>query len=219
VSLVEFAIIFPFALVFVLGLIQAGLIYIGKINLNHATFMAARRGAVENGTTAAVRASVIRGLIPFYQDSTKPNLVERLGLAWKDAQVDAVIPGRLSVERLSPSPQAFNDFGVVINGKRQIPNDSLAFRNDTVRASSGVNIQDANLLKIRVTYAFELKVPLMKTIVRTMMCGGSTALQAFGGSISLFEALNPSKCLQYYQQGRIPLVSYAVVQMQSPAFE
>jgi len=214
VSLVEFAIIFPIALVLVLGIVQIGLIYIGKINLNHATFMAARRGAVENGTKASIRGSLQSGLIPFYQNVTDGNVGTRLIAAKTKAVADSLF--FLQVERLSPAVSAMNDFGVTVGGKKQIPNDNLAFRNSAVGGSSGASIQDANLLKIKVTYGYELKVPLMAKVLRTVMCGTNFGVPAIFGSPGL--PVLSSNCLKYYSFGRIPMVSYAIVQMQSPVY-
>ena len=214
VSTVEFVVIFPIALLVVLCLIQWGFLYMGKLTLNHATFMAARHGAMKNGRLSDIRSALIGNLVPFYQDATNTTDMVRIGEALLKAKVYAELDG-LKVYRLSPNERTLADFGVEINGQRQIPHDNLQWRNTAVGGTSGVNIQDANLLKIRVVYGYELKVPLMGTLVKTVMCGGSTAVDAWGGNVPIWRGLDLANCPIYYARGRVPIESYAVVEMQS----
>jgi hypothetical protein len=218
-TMVEFVIVAPLAMLFVLGLIQVGFLYIAKSTLGHATFMAARHGAVHGADKGEIKAVLARGLIPFHQDSTEKDDVKRVGTAFAKSKADAL--AFLSVERLSPSAAAFKDFGIKdASGKTVIPNDNLEWRASTVGATSGVHIQDANLLRIRATYGYELKVPLMAFMLRRVMCGGSGGVQAFGGDVSLLDAVySPAsaECLKYYLLGRVPIVAHATVQMQTPA--
>lgn len=217
VSTVEFVVVFPVALLVVLCVIQFGFLYMGKLTLNHATFMAARHGATVNGNEAAIRSAVVRGLVPFYQDSTNADDATRITQAHGRAQVDQL--AFLQVTRISPNARTFADFGVDINGQRQIPNDNLRWRNTEVGAHSGVNIQDANLLKIKVVYGYELKVPLMATLLRTLMCGGGQMpMQGLGGDVTPAQALpGRTRDCAFYVAGRVPIESFAVIEMQSPA--
>ena len=66
-SMIEFAIVFPIAALFVLGLIQLGFMYMARLTLNHATFIAAREGSIHNANSAVIREALIRGLSAFYQ--------------------------------------------------------------------------------------------------------------------------------------------------------
>ncbi len=219
VSTVEFVVVFPIALLVVLCVIQFGFLYMGKLTLNHATFMAARHGATAHADESAIRSAVVRGLVPFYQNSTNTHDATRIAEAHARAQVDQL--AFLRVTRISPNERTFADFGVDINGHRQIPNDNLRWRNTEVRANSGVNIQDANLLKIKVVYGYELKVPLMATLVRALMCGaGQMPMQGLGGDVPLLQAIpNSVRDCAFYLAGRVPIESFAVVEMQSPAIE
>jgi hypothetical protein len=220
VSLVEFVIVFPVAVLFVLSLIQAGFMFMAKLTLNHATFMAARAGSLNNARTDVIRNTLIRGLSPFYQDSSIGDDVPRLARAWAEAQVDARQPWNLDVAMLNPSPQAFTDFGVrdPRSGVTYIPNDNIEWRATGVRANSRMNIQDANLLKLRVVYAYELKVPLVRNVLRWTMCGGNSGVSGWG-NVGFLEAIAPTstQCLQYYARGRVPIESFAIVEMQSRA--
>jgi hypothetical protein len=216
-SLVEFVIVFPVAVLFVLALIQVGFMYMAKLSLNHATFMAARAGALNNARMDPIQRTLIRGLSPFYQDSSVDDDVRRLLAANLRARLDAV--PFLNITLLSPSAEAFADFGVRDAARRvtYIPNDNLEWRSDTVGTRSGMNIRDANLLKIRVVYGYELKVPLMATILRWTMCGGGSSAVPAWGDGSLLGGIAPmsAHCLRYYSFGRVPIESFAIVEMQS----
>ncbi|MES2889438.1 MAG: TadE/TadG family type IV pilus assembly protein [Pseudomonadota bacterium] len=202
-SLVEFVLVFPVAVLLVLGLVQCGLLGWGKLSLNHLTFMAARHGALHHADEEAITAAVVRGLVPFHQDSRQRN--DALRVLEAHARAQHAARAYLQVERVSPNERTFEDFGVERQGRQEIPHDNLRWRQTTVGARSGVHIQDANLLKIKVTYGQELKVPLMGALWRTVLCSGGAA-----PSLS-------SDCARYYAFNRVPLVSFAVVEMQSPA--
>ena len=78
-------------------------------------------------------------------------------------------------------------------------------------------IQDANVLRIKVTYGYELKVPLMQSVFKAVLCGIDSGVNAFGrGGFPVASAA--SDCVKYYSRGRVPIVAYATVQMQSRAF-
>lgn len=220
-SMMEFVIVFPVAVVFVLGLIQAGFMYMAKINVNHATFIAARAGAVNNADPTVIRSAFLRGLSPFYQNASIAGDAQRLAAALVSAQLDDTMPWRPDVDILSPSAEAFQDFGVRDTTRRvtYIPNDNLEWRNQAiVGARSGVNIRDANLLKVRVVYGYELKVPLMAGVLRRVMCSGNSGVEGFG-NVSWLQAIAPTSphCLRYYMNGRVPIESYAIVEMQTRA--
>ena len=221
-TLVEFVVIFPIAVLLVLGLIQTGFIYMAKSTLNHAVFMAARVGATHNADRGAIMEALVRGLSPFHQDASKTNDSARLALALAKSQADRLAFVDLDV--LSPTADTFTDFGVRDPVKRitYIPNDNLEFRSQSVGARSKVNLRDANLLKIRVTYGYQMKVPVIAGVIRRVMCGGATGVSAWG-DVSLVESeiglTQPMLCARYYAFDRIPLRAYALVEMQSPAIQ
>lgn len=219
-TLVEFVIVFPLAVLFVLGLIQAGFAYMAKLQLNNAAFMAARVGALNNADTDKIEEAVLRGLNPFYQDGGTANDFARIGAAYVRSQVMTATVDRLTVTLLNPSPDAFADFGIddPVKGVTYIPNDNLEWRSGRGSASN-LEIRDANLLKIKVVYGYELKVPLMAGVLRRMMCGGSIGVAAWGNVDWADAIAGPasSDCLTYYMLGRLPIESYAIVEMQSRA--
>jgi len=223
VSMVEFTIVFPIAVLFVMGLIQTGFIYMAKNTVNHATFLAARAGSMHNASEKVMTNELVRALTPFYQDSTNANDMTRIGKAYMLAVAEQkVAPWGVKLERLSPDANTFKDFGVKdpVSKVTYIPNDNLEWRSLGVGGSSKVNIRDANLLKIRVVYGYELKIPLMAGVVKRIMCSGSSAIKAFG-DVSVIDSAyalsKPELCLRYYMNGRIPIESFAIVEMQSRA--
>jgi Flp pilus assembly protein TadG len=222
-SMVEFLIVTPFALLLVLGIVQLGLMFVAKQIVNEAAFVAARAGAVDHARTWTMKQALVKAMVPFYQNTTTTNDLARLSTAWALAEADLLQPWNLSIQVLNPSAAAFTDFGLTdAQGQTYIPNDSLEYRTYAyVGRRSRESIQDANVLKIRVAYAYELKVPLMQTVFKAVMCGADSGIDAFGrGSwLSLFGGFaSATECLQYYERGRVPIVTYATVQMQSPAW-
>lgn len=215
-SLTEFVIIGPLAILITFLIIQAGMLYMAKLTLNNATFMAARHGSMVNGNAQSIRLSLIKGLVPFYQNAFDTNDVSRLTAAAAKAAVDTSL-GNLKLEVLSPSEEAFRVYGIRKGGTTYIPNDNLEFRTPTPMGGASISIRDANILRIKVTYAYELKVPLMQAIVKRVMCPGvaDSDVRAWSRP-SLLPLGNVSDCI-YYLRGRVPIVSFATVQLQSRA--
>jgi TadE-like protein len=223
-AIVEFALVSPFALLFVLGIIQLGLMYSAKEVVNEGAFLAARTGAVENAQVDKMTDTMTRALVPFYQDTSDTTDITRLTGAFVNATTDTtcipLVQCFLKLEILNPTSAAFDDFGITSSasgGHTYIPNDNLEYRSHSVIGpSSGLSIQDANALRIKVTYGYELKVPLMKAVFNAIMCGVGTGIDAFGNGNNVTAS---DDCTDFYSKGRVPLVSYATVQMQTPAWK
>jgi TadE-like protein len=226
-SLTEFVIVTPIAILFVLGIIQSGLVYMAKLTLNNVTFLAARHGANKEGDKTEISNSIAKGLIPFYIDATSQPSFSSMGLAFAEAKVKLALPWN-KLEILSPSQEMFDTFGITSTSTgtgttgKYIPNDNLEYRDASPRAagSGQISIRDANILKIKFTYGYDIsKIPLMGTIVNNIMCSGLTnSVKAWGGG-GLGTVVPDSNCLLYYSMKRVPIVSYATVQMQSNANE
>jgi len=114
------------------------------------------------------------------------------------------------IQILNPPASAFNlsDHGVDDvdeNGNpiRIIPNDNLMFRSGAKGGQSRINIQDANLLKIKVIFGYHLFVPFANTVIITL---GRAA-----DSTGAFSA--------FYNAQRFPLTAYATARMQTPAIQ
>lgn len=204
-AVTEFLVTLPILLLLGLGTWQGALVYNAKTTLNYATFESARVGAVEHAQSAPIRTELGLRLAPLYGGDGSP---EKAFASMVRGSLEAKNPLVTKIEIINPSQEAFNDFGTQIvdpttkEVKFGIPNGQLRYRPRTVKASSGVNIQDANLLKIKTTYGYQLSVPLMDRVIPAIM----KRLDS-----------DPQNKI-FYDQGRIPIVSVATVRMQSNAW-
>ena len=129
---------------------------------------------------------------------------------------------------LNPTTQAFEDFGrprLDKGAKRELPNDTLIYRTTHAGAKSGMSVQDANLLHVRITYCYRLIVPVVGRMIHAVT-SALTPLDASlqsGGMSKPFGAIDGPPvdgCTRPLVQGpRIPIRSEAVVRMQSPFYE
>jgi hypothetical protein len=198
-SLVEFIITAPVLLGLGLGTVQAGLVYHGNSILNYATFEAARTGAVNNALLEPMMSELATRLAPLQGgDGSTEKAAEAIA---KSRLETMVLQGTFTtIEILNPTSEAFDHFKVSSreSGVDVIPNSHLRHQpSERVDPVSGVNIQDANLLKIRVTHGFDLEVPGIGLMVGSVM--------------RLLDSDNAG----YYLAGKLPLVSVATVRMQS----
>ena len=178
--MVEFVIVLlPFYLL-IFGTIQTALIFSAKNALNYATFQAARIGSFNNATYTGIRSGLIRGLAPFYthsddRDDVLADINQGIDGGGRDDIKNAAseVDGYTRIIRISPRSSDFEapgtGFGEDSDGPEEayIPSDNLMYRS-TRPASSGANIQDANLLKIRVQYCYELIVPMVNRVIGSL---------------------------------------------------
>jgi hypothetical protein len=200
VAMVETVIALPILLAVILGAIQFALIYQAKATLNHAALQAARAGAVEHADPDAIRRGLARGLAPLYSPPSSLS-----GYSATVARVYADVQTNARIRILNPTREAFEDFAEEVDGVEEIPNDRLHARSTTPGARSGLNIQDANLLRIEVTYGYELKVPIVNWFI-------TRSLLALPGR-SGYDAFEQ----QLLRRTMLPIVSTSTVRMQSPA--
>jgi hypothetical protein len=209
-SLVEFLIVVPIFIFLVLVIFQMVLVYRAKTTLDYATLEAARMGAVKGADKAAMKRGLIRGLMPLY--ATSPG-AGGAATAWGRAQADIGLGQAATIEIISPTRQAWNEHKErQHNSRYALPNDSLAFRDRRV-GGSGMNVQDANILKIKVTYHYPLVVPFVDRVMR----GDSDYVKPSG-------FLDPGKVKMsnrfgFWSHYRIPIESYAIVRMQTPIYD
>jgi len=208
-SLPEFLIVVPVFIFLVLLIFQLVLVYRAKTTLDYATLMAARAGAVGNARIKDMEDGLARGLTPLYATEATP---AGLAKAWVKAKLDIVLNAKIDI--ISPTKASWNEFKEKqYDGREALPNDNLAFRDHKI-GTSGVSVQDANILKIRVTYDYPLIVPFVDRVMR----GESDYVKRSG-------ILDPGKVdmkpplLSGGTHFRIPLESYAIVRMQTPIYE
>jgi len=205
-AMIEFAVVGPLLTLLGTTILQYALMFNAKNMVNHAGFMAAREGAVANANLGSVQQAYARALIPLYGGGRSG---AELAAALARATADTAVSAR--VELMNPTRESFEDWGAdpaVMarhNGSRAIPNANLGFKNADIRPNSGQSIQDANLIKLKITHGYELKVPLASTVMQFMMRWNDDKKDPFVTAL--------------YAQRRIPLVTHVTLQMQSDAVE
>lgn len=219
-TLVEFVVVVPTLLFMLMNLIQYGLLYHAKSQLNYATYEAARAGSVSNADPAAIRTAFTRAMTGYYGGGST---TAQLTASHTKAKADTAA-ANVRIEILSPTKESFDDYAspalaVRLNtSSRVIPNSNLAFiqcpidvpgcNNDPKTNQSGQTLTDANLLKIRITYG----IPENKQI--------PLAGKFMNWALGILNSGDPDA----FRQGlvaakRIPVVTHTVMRMQSPAYE
>ena len=197
-SVTEFLVALPALLLLGLGTVQSILAYNAKTTLTYATFEAARVGAVTHAQPSRMRSELGIRLAPIFGGDGSP---ARAADALRRASLDVQDPRYTQIEILNPTRAAFDDFGETdADGRRILPNDHLRYRNRDVGAQSGVNLQDANLLKIKITYGYDLQVPLIDRLLPAVL-----------------RQIDPANSV-FYAAGRIPITAVATVRMHSDAW-
>lgn len=206
-ALVEFVVVGPVLTLLGLALLQYGMLFFAKNMNNHASFMAARAGSSGNAKLSTVQSAYALALVPMYGGGRDAaTLATSLGKAVADMAVYA------RVELLNPTRESYMDWNeaalqarLKTGGKRVIPNAGLAFKGQSVGANSGQTIQDANLIKLRVTFGYEPKIPIASTLYNTYLKWADPGTDAFYTGL--------------VAAGRIPMVSNITLHMQSDAIE
>lgn len=214
-SLVEFAVVGPILTLIGLTLVQYGMLFFAKSQINHASFLAARAGSTGNASLEAVRKSYGVALAPLYGGGQSPG-----ELAQAQAAAAADVAAFTRIELLNPTRESFDDWHssalqarlnesrrVIPNGHQDLPRDGGGNnRSQTgVGAGSGQTIQDANLLKLRVTHGYEMRVPVVAGIYRAYLNWMDPKTDAFHTRL--------------IADGRVPVVTSVTLEMQSDAIE
>jgi hypothetical protein len=200
-AMVETAVVILVFGVFLLGILQMILFYRVKSTLDYAALEAARNGATHNAKMSAMRVGLARGLMPLYaHEASKAGVTK----AYAEAVVAAYNPLVTQIHVISPTRAAFADWKErQFDGVEAIPNDSLLFRPSSPGSSSRLTVQDANVLKIRVVYGYKMIVPVIDKIVIAIFREG------------FYKGMSAQE-IAMLESGRLPIVSQAVVRMQTP---
>ena len=194
-AMTEFVVILPVFYLIIFGTIQVGLIFYAQNALNYATFQAARIGALNNATYSGIRKGLVRGIGPLFTNSDDlTGIIYDIKRAESDedscsiglstgatqgipcTQAATEVDEFMRIIRLSPQSSDFLTGGAGFGeGNYQtedgqgnlIPNDNLMYRSSAI-SGSGVSIQDANLLKIKVQYCYELSVPMVSKMIGSL---------------------------------------------------
>jgi hypothetical protein len=228
----EFIVIAPLLLFFCFATVQFVLLYQAKATLDVATLEAARAGAVSHGSMAAMQDGLARGLAPLYARHADGDGVQA---ALQRAQTDAARFSSIAI--VNPTPEMNADFArprfYPAEGAShvEIPNDTLMYRNSSPGARSQVDIQDANLLKIRVHYCYDMYVPLVNkvlyyavNVIGNVAPNGLFAREPGASEDDAYgaprrpDSLCRTRLSDGIETGRWPLAleSEAIVRMQSP---
>ena len=206
-ALLEFTVVGPLLTVLGLATLQYGMLFFAKNQINHASFMAARAGSTGNANLNAVTQAYARALVPLYGGGqTSAELAAALNKASAD------VGAHTRIELLNPTQESFSDWNdpalqaaLATGANKVIPNSNQAFKDQHFGAASGQTIQDANLIKLRITQGYEPKVPIVAGIYRTYLKWLDPGTDAFHS--------------QLVAAGRIPVVTSVTLQMQSDAIE
>lgn len=227
-SMTEFLVVFPVMLLLVFGIIQFALLYQTRLTLNHATMLAARAGALNNGDQVKMRAALANGLAPlFAKEATLDGYTEAVFKANLETNKFA---NMVNLTVLNPTRPALNDFGRTKldgTGGRELPNDTLSYRSTGAGASSRISVQDANILHVRVEYCTRLIVPVVDRVIHAAVnaflpydpvleSGGMSNPFGLNGTVPkpAVSCFNP-----LFKGPRIRIQSEAFIRMQSPFYE
>lgn len=206
-AMIEFAVVGPLIAMLGLGTLQYGMLFFAKNQINYATFMAGRAGSVAHADLGAVQQAYVRALAPLYGGGETPEEVaEAAGKAAAD------MAANMRIELLNPTKESFADWNdlalqtlLKTGGRRVIPNSSLPTKAVEVRSASGQSLQDANLLKLKITHGYLLKVPFVSKI--------------YAAYLKWMDPHDDELYTRLVEAGRIPVVTHVTVQMQSDAIE
>lgn len=207
-AMVEFVVVGPIITLLGLAILQYCLMFFAKSQINHASFMAARAGSMAHADIAVIRRAYQRALTPLYGGGRD---TAELAAAHGRAVADLTTQN-LRIQILNPTRESFDDYArdSQLNEKykaRAIPNHSLALlpNQDSVGIASGQTLQDANLLKLRVTHGYEPKVWLIGPLYKKYQQWLDTGKDSFH--------------TQLVANGRVPLVFHVTLEMHTDAVE
>lgn len=222
-AIAEYIYVFPILALLILGAIQFGFIYQTKATLNYATFTATRQGALNNGAMSAIVDGLTSGLMPLFAHASASGGKRDLNLlkeAWKLADAQVTDPKLTLIAIVNPTGTALSSYQDKSVSGSEIPNDNLMYRDTNVAGSAGMSIQDANLLKVRVTYCYRMAVPILNKLIYNMVVDPPLTADSFTTSSDLIASKGGGstgkRCAGIDSEYRIPITSEAVVRMQSP---
>lgn len=223
-ALPEYIYVFPILALLILGAIQFGFIYQTKATLNYATFHATRQGALNNGSMNAIVDGLVSGMMPLFAHRSKSGNelnLDTLKAAWRAAHEQIKNPKLTKIWIVNPTPAALSAYSSLSESGNEIPNDNLMYRPTNISGSANMNIQDANLLKVRVTYCYRMAVPILNRLIFHLVVDPPSFAQQFKSAPDLLASSaggsSSRACTDVGDnEYRIPITSEAVVRMQSP---
>jgi hypothetical protein len=206
-AMTEFVVVGPIITLLGLAILQYGLLFFAKNQMNHASFMAARAGSVGNASLEKVESAFMSALVPLYGGGQS-----QAEIAASRSKAQADLAGNVRIELLNPTKESFDDYAdpelqaaLKTGAKRVIPNSNLAFKSPEIKPGSGQTIHDANIIKLRITHGYQPKVPIVSNIYKVYLKWLDPGTDAFHS--------------QLVAVGRIPVVTHVTMQMHSHAIE
>ena len=151
---------------------------------------------------------VASGMTPYFMRTAigaTPNSAD-LSKARRIATIEIFNPNSTEIRILNPTPEAMDAFVPLSEMMNEIPNDHLMYR---VANGGGMSIQDANLLKIRVTYCVKLVVPFVDRIIYGVTAGIQGVRQLTNESFAGTAETNGNSCTginQKFGQSNMPTI-------------
>lgn len=216
--MVEMIIISFVTLLLLFSIVQFSLLYNAKTVLNYAAYEAARVGAVNYSHPQAMRLALAQKLASL-EPVQSNNSSAYQSLAIEQEEFINNFDQIACIKRINPPSEAlrWSREGLAPNTKMNLPNDHLLYRGSRTKAydTGEMSIQDANLLKISVTYCPKMIVPIVATAIKRLMLSNSHANDPDpieGWIIPKLTAFER----QCYENNRFPIVAQAIMRMQSP---
>lgn len=238
-SLVEAIFVLPLFLIIVFGMLEMTFVYKAKNTLNLATSEAARKGSFHHAQLSFIEDAFSEGMAPLYvRRSTCKGFpfLKSAGSGCAKTIQDSMknVGKQTAITIISPTEEIFKAFKkelkVEIEGSKKktnwvIPNDNLKWRPTETKSvkilgkNRPINIQDANLLKIKTYWCQKLSVPGLDRIFYNLILRHSeSADQKRCNKLSLDHS-GSSVTKEVFGLDRgyyIALRSHAVTRMQSP---
>jgi hypothetical protein len=214
--------LWPILLMLTLGVVQMGFLYNTKATMNNATFQAAREGSIKHADKGAMEDRLAEAMAPLYiKEASLAQLLIQRGVLYAAMRIPGAPIGEIDI--ISPTRRIYGEFEKTQyylddRGRErridQMPNDNLNVRDSSqkvVRASSGnvnINLQDANLLKIRGHWCYEMIVPFVNYVIYQTYANLPGIKSPQWGACRALSTINDS----YY----LPVSATSVVRMQTP---
>ncbi len=182
-TLVELIFVMPLFLILVGAIIEISYAYRTKTTLNAATFDAVREGAVSNASKSSMKSALSAGMVPVFVLGNADS-AGVLDAYRRSTQLELALSGIARVQGLdtitiiSPTRSVYDRFKseiMVLEDQRvtvaeAIPNDNLMYRSTATRSVNvggqnvQMNVQDANLIKIKSLWCHRLLVPGLRDL-------------------------------------------------------
>ena len=223
-AMVEMIVISFVTLLLLFGIVQFALLYNAKTVLNYAAYEAARIGALNYSHPESMRLALAQKLAvlePIDSSATSSAYDKLVG------QREAFITNfdsKACIRRLNPTNSSgghWNEAHKTPQSTLGIANDHLLYRDPAAKGANVQSIQDANLLKISVTYCPKMMVPIVSQVIQNLMLidryellpdKSFTERKLEGYTPSGLKPFNK----QCYEAGRFPMVASAMMRMQTP---